>query len=158
MDAPCLIRPALDADVPGLAAIERRAFPDPWSEASFREAVTGPGAVVLIAEAGGKGAARGSIAGYVIGRALAGAGEILNLAVDEPFRRRGIARDLLDLALDRLQHLGAGEVFLEVRESNVAARLLYASRGFHPVGMRRAYYRSPKEDAVVLRRVPGRGA
>jgi ribosomal-protein-alanine N-acetyltransferase len=92
------------------------------------------------------------IVGYLIAREAAGTGEILNLAVDPPWRRRGIAWTLLDAGLVALQRRGTEEVYLEVRVSNDAARLLYQRAGFRPVGRRGGYYRNPLEDALVLRR------
>lgn len=156
MDVPYLIRPARPTDVAGIADIERRCFSDPWSEKSVADAVSGRGVTVFVAEwppAGGP-----ELAGYVVASVAGGAGEILNLAVDLPHRHKGIAGGLLDDALAHLDRIGVTEVFLEVRESNTSALSLYAARAFRPVGMRRAYYRNPKEDALVLRRVPGRGA
>jgi ribosomal-protein-alanine N-acetyltransferase len=66
-------------------------------------------------------------------------------------RGRGLGGKLLDAALDEVASRGADQVFLEVRESNHTARSLYASRGFTEVSRRRGYYRSPVEDALVLR-------
>jgi ribosomal-protein-alanine N-acetyltransferase len=91
------------------------------------------------------------IVGYLIAREAGGSGEILNLAVDPPQRRGGIARALLQSGLAALRRRGADEVFLEVRESNLAAQALYLSAGFRPVGQRAGYYRNPLEDALVLR-------
>jgi len=82
---------------------------------------------------------------------VAGTGEVLNLAIDPNRRRQGIARALLDEGLEELGSRGATEVFLEVRESNRPAQLLYKDAGFRPVGMRAKYYRNPSEDALVLR-------
>lgn len=73
--------------------------------------------------------------------------EILNIAVHPAARRRGIARALLVGLLQRL----TGEVFLEVRASNLAAIQLYESLQFARVGIRPAYYSHPTEDGVVLR-------
>jgi ribosomal-protein-alanine N-acetyltransferase len=97
------------------------------------------------------------IVGYLVAREAAGTGEILNLAVDPPHRRCGIARALLEAGLTALRHRQADEVFLEVRVSNEAAQALYRGAGFLPVGRRRAYYRNPVEDALVLRRALDRG-
>jgi len=58
---------------------------------------------------------------------------------------------LLEAGLAAFRRSRVDEVFLEVRESNTSARALYARHGFRPVGQRSAYYRNPKEDAVVLR-------
>lgn len=145
MDAPYRIRPAVLADAPALVAIERRCFGDPWSEASFREALTSVWNFVLVAQA-----ARG-VVGYLIGRETGGTGEVLNLAVSPEFRRRGVGEALLSAGLAAFRRSRTEEVFLEVRESNTSARALYARHGFRPVGQRSAYYRNPKEDAVVLR-------
>jgi len=145
MDAPYRIRSAVPADAAGLVAIERRAFSDPWSEASFREALTSPWSFGLVAEA------RRAPAGYLIGREVAGTGEVLNLAVAPEFRRRGIGGALLDAGLAALRRRKVDEVFLEVRESNISAQALYVGHGFRPVGQRAAYYRNPREDALVLR-------
>jgi [ribosomal protein S18]-alanine N-acetyltransferase len=145
MDAPCRIRPAVPADVNALLALERRVFSDPWSEASFHEAFTSAWTFGLVAET-----ARGT-AGYLIGREVAGTGEVLNLAVAPEFRRRGIAGALLEAGLAAFRRRRVDEVLLEVRESNHLAKALYMRRGFRPVGQRAAYYRNPKEDALVLR-------
>jgi [ribosomal protein S18]-alanine N-acetyltransferase len=145
MDAPYRIRSAVPADAAGLVAIERRAFSDPWSEASFREALVSPWTFGLLAETG-----RG-MAGYLIGREVAGTGEVLNLAVAPEFRRRGIGGALLEAGLAALRRRKVDEVFLEVRESNIEAQALYVGHGFRPVGQRAAYYRNPREDALVLR-------
>ena len=84
-------------------------------------------------------------------REAAGSGEILNLAVAPEFRRRGIGGTLLEEGLVAFHDRGAQEVFLEVRESNHSAQALYLARGFRPVGQRAAYYRNPRENALVLR-------
>jgi ribosomal-protein-alanine acetyltransferase len=145
MDARYRIRSAVPADAAGLVAIERRAFSDPWTEASFREALTSPWTFGLVAETGR------DAAGYLIGRDVAGTGEVLNLAVAPEFRRRGIGGALLQAGLAALRRRKVDEVFLEVRESNISAQALYLGYGFRPVGQRAAYYRNPKEDALVLR-------
>jgi len=66
-------------------------------------------------------------------------------------RRQGIGASLLDAALAEGRRRGAQNMYLEVRESNSAARRLYASRGFEELGRRRGYYKRPVEDAIVLR-------
>ena len=77
--------------------------------------------------------------------------EVLNLAVSPSCRGLGVGGMLLDAALSEAAAAGATSVFLEVRESNVAARALYASRGFTEISRRSRYYRKPVEDALVLR-------
>ena len=140
-----IIRQARASDAPRIHAIERASFGDPWSEASFREAMGAAWSFVLVADEGGV------VIGYLVGRDVAGTGEVLNLATDPARRRQGIARVLLDEGLEELGSRGATEVFLEVRESNRPAQLLYKDAGFRPVGMRAKYYHNPSEDALVLR-------
>ncbi len=144
MDAPFRIRSAILADAGALVGIERRCFSDPWSETSFREALDSPWSFGLVAHTGP------APAGYLIAREVAGTGEVLNLAVSPDFRRRGVARALLRAGLTFLRKRRVEEVYLEVRESNRTAQALYQSLGFRPVGQRAAYYRNPKEDALVL--------
>jgi len=90
----------------------------------------------------------GAVAGFIVSRGTAASErEILNLAVDPVFRRRGIATSLVR---DELAHDPA-DLFLELRDSNEAARKLYESLGFQEVGRRRDYYETPSETAIVMR-------
>lgn len=147
-----VVSPAERADLARVAEIERRSFADPWSAQSFREAYTNPHVLFLCAREaeGGEGAGVPTL-GYVVAWFVADEGEIANLAVDPDVRRRGIGAMLLDAALGEGARRGATAIYLEVRESNAAARRLYESRGFVEVGRRPGYYRRPVEDAVVLR-------
>ena len=140
------LRPALASDVAAMAEIEQRAFSDPWPASAFHDLLAQAYARLTAAFD-----ARGVLCGYCIVLHVLDEGEIANIAVAPTFRRRGIAARLLDDALAAAISLGLATVFLVVRLSNDAARGLYASRGFETVGRRRAYYREPLEDALVLR-------
>jgi ribosomal-protein-alanine N-acetyltransferase len=131
--------------VPAVHAIEAAAFTDPWSARDFRECLASD-VVFLVAEAPG-----GGVVGYLVAQHAADEGEILNLAVTPARHRGGIGRALVERALATLAGHDARRVFLEVRESNAAARALYAALGFEEVGRRPAYYRRPVEDAILLR-------
>jgi len=88
------------------------------------------------------------VIGFLVSRAVTtDEWEILNVAVAPEWRRRGVARDLL---MDLLTNL-EGAVFLEVRESNVAARNTYKSMGFKEVGWRPEYYQIPLEAGIVMK-------
>jgi ribosomal-protein-alanine N-acetyltransferase len=145
MDATWQIRPARTADGRRLVPLERRCFTDPWSQEAFEELFASPFGHGLIAER------LGVIEGYLVARAVAGEGEILNLAVAPEVRGQGLGALLLEAALERLMAAGAREVFLEVREGNAPAQALYHRRGFRAIGRRARYYRNPVEDAIVLR-------
>jgi ribosomal-protein-alanine acetyltransferase len=89
----------------------------------------------------------GRVAGYIVfQRASEGETEILNLAVDPKYRRRGVASALLRAVLER----SPGRVWLEVRVSNTAARNLYRKFGFTEAGIRQNYYANPPEDGIVM--------
>ena len=141
------ISPADEADLGAIAKIERAAFSDPWSERSFREALSQPAIFFVAARSDG-----GDVLGYVVAWFVADEGQIANLAVAPAGWGRGIGRALLTSALQEAVSRGATDVYLEVRDSNYRARRLYGSCGFREVGRRRNYYRLPVEDAVVLRR------
>ena len=145
------VGPVRDPDIGEIASIEARCFSDPWSERSFRDALSYRPIYFACAREPDSGASR--VLGYVVAWFAGGEGEIANLAVDPAARGRGIGSALLDAALEEARRQQASRVFLEVRSSNLRARQLYESRGFAEVGRRRRYYRRPVEDAVVLRRV-----
>ena len=91
----------------------------------------------------------GEVAGYLAMTLIPPEAEVCRVAVHPSFRRRGIGRRLL---LDFFRRHGEVDtVFLEVRQGNLAARGLYASLGFDPVGHRPRYYENPTEDAVVMK-------
>ena len=90
----------------------------------------------------------GRVAGFLVWRPLGvGECELLNLAVAPEFRRQGVARQLLEPLLNTCDC----ECFLEVRESNQAARIFYKSMGFQEVSLREKYYDSPVEAAIVMK-------
>jgi ribosomal-protein-alanine N-acetyltransferase len=150
--AASVVRLATAADVDAVAQLERRAFSDPWSRSSFATLLGRPHVLFAVAADGER------LLGYVVAWFAADEAEIANVAVDPEARGHGLGALLLDFALVEAERRGAASVFLEVRESNTAARRLYASRGFAGVGRRRGYYKKPLEDALVLRRALDQGA
>ena len=140
------VRPATKRDIDQIAAIERSSFTDPWSRGSFVGLLGDPRVFFAVACT-----ADGIVAGYVVAWFVVDEGEIANLAVAADARRKHLGSSLLDAALAAARERRVSSVYLEVRDSNTAARRLYASRGFKEIGRRRNYYRSPVEDALVLR-------
>ena len=125
-----MIRPGVFGDLPRIAEIQA-ASPEAaqWAVADYS---------YIVAEIDGE------VAGFAAWRGVGeGEGELLNIAVDPAYRRRGVADELLGA-------LPAGRIFIEVRESNAAARALYEGSGFTVIGRRRGYYHSPDEDGIVM--------
>ena len=118
-----------------------------WSEEQYRTALSSevPSRVGLIVED------EAGVQGFIVGRGLDAEWEIENIAVAGPTRRRGLGTRLLGEFLDLARGRGARAVFLEVRESNLAARRLYEKWAFVESGRRKRYYRDPEEDAIVFR-------
>lgn len=142
-----LIRDMGFDDVAAVIAVERAAYPFPWSEGIFRDCLR-VGYYCCVIE----------LDGVLIGHAVmaSGAGEahVLNLCVDQRYRCRGIGGAVLEHLMEFARSVGASDVFLEVRPSNTTAVRLYHSHGFSQVGIRRGYYQAVdgREDAVVLGR------
>ncbi len=135
------LRPARPADIDALAGIEQESFPDPsWKAPDFlRYDCT-------VAEVGSR------IAGFLVSHQISPGTpetpperEILNIAVAIEFRRLGVATRLLNNEVQRRATL-----FLEVRETNTAALHLYTNAGFRRIALRRDYYDSPTESAIVM--------
>ena len=91
------------------------------------------------------------ILGFIVGRQLGPEWEIENIAVTGSARRRGLGTRLLGEFIRLVQGRGGRQIFLEVRESNLAARALYEKWAFIEAGRRKQYYAHPNEDAVVLK-------
>ena len=142
--SPPTLRALTVADLPAVVAIERRVFPDPWSDAFFRGELDQALVFARVAER------EGQLAGYLVAWLGAGSGHIGNLAVVPEHRRRGVAAALLAELLAHARALGVGAVTLEVRVSNFAAQALYGAHGFRLAGLRRGYYRDTGEDALVM--------
>lgn len=93
----------------------------------------------------------GNVVGFIVGRQVEDEWEIENIAVTGTARRRGLGSRLVGELLDLARSRGGKSVFLEVRESNRAARSLYEKWAFIEVGRRKMYYQNPAEDALVLK-------
>jgi len=91
------------------------------------------------------------VQGFVVARVVGEEWEIENIAIAGPARRRGLGTRLLGELLDLARAKGAASVFLEVRESNRAARALYEKWSFLESGHRQRYYKEPEEDAILYR-------
>lgn len=139
-----IVRKAVAADIPAVAALERSEFPDGADEGMLARLLDAEGGVILAAEEGG------GLLGYIWARFVLDEGDIGNIAVAPGFRRRGAGAALLKALLEEAERRQAAVVQLEVRESNLAARRLYEKNGFETVGKRKNYYEKPAEDAILM--------
>ena len=141
-----VIRDASARDLPAVVGIERVSFSDPWTVGMFtRHLPPRAGAQFLVADKSG------DILGFALSQAVMDESELLNIAVAPAARKNGVGAELLDAMMVRCTKAGAASMWLEVRASNASAHRLYESRGFVSAGLRKRYYQSPREDAIVLR-------
>ena len=129
-----------------VAALEAICFHDPWSEKSVASELTNPLSLWLVALDVDR------VAGYVGSQSVLGESDMMNVAVHPDFRRQGIAEKLCLALVDALKEKGNHCLTLEVRASNDPAKTLYEKLGFQQIGLRKNYYRNPKEDACILRK------
>jgi ribosomal-protein-alanine N-acetyltransferase len=137
----------MKSDLPQILKIERSAHFMPWGEQAFLDTMTVGDVFPVVL-------ANGEIAGYGVLRILWREAELLNVAVAASWQRRGLGRYLVATLLQSALRHGAPQVFLEVRESNTGAQMLYREMGFEVIGSRKAYYACPegkREDAQLMR-------
>ena len=140
-----VVRPITSADVDAVANLDATTSGVAhWQRDDYARAAE-PGSAIQcrVAEIAGE------IIGFITARTTLGETEILNIAVAKAHRRQGVARKLVE---DQLDFRGTNVLFLEVRESNSAARRFYEKMAFCETGRRRGYYSNPTEDALLLRR------
>ena len=140
--------PLTVADLGAVLAIENAAYEFPWTRGNFIDALAAGN------HAQGLRDAAGTLCAYCV--AMAGVQEmhLLNLTVAPPYQHRGLARLMLDALVAASGAADARWLWLEVRESNQRAQVVYRRYGFEPIGVRRGYYPAAggqREDAIVMR-------
>ena len=130
-----------------VAELEKICFgTEAWSERSVASELTNSLSLWLVAEE------EGNVWGYVGSQTVMDETDMMNIAVHPEHRKQGIAAALVNNLVDALRTRGSHSLMLEVRASNDPARKLYDKLGFQQVGLRKNYYRNPKEDACILRK------
>lgn len=129
-----------------VAELEKLCFSDPWSVGSVASELENELAYWLVAEEDGR------VAGYVGSQTVMGETDMMNVAVHPDFRRGGVAEALVSALIAGLKKQGSHCLTLEVRSSNEPAQKLYEKLGFSQIGLRKNYYRNPREDALILRK------
>jgi ribosomal-protein-alanine N-acetyltransferase len=144
---PLEIRPLAYSDLPGVIAVERRAFPSPWSLAMFVLELSKPTSICVGA------ISNDELTGYLICSRYHTVWHLMNVAVDLDCRRLGVASRLIE---HLIEEAGEDERYtLEVRVSNTEAIVMYESFGFRSAGVRRRYYHDNNEDALIMWRTQG---
>jgi [ribosomal protein S18]-alanine N-acetyltransferase len=146
MNEPLDIRRLTYADLPQVIAIERRAFPTPWSLAMFVLELSKPSGICLAALRDDR------MVGYLVCSRYDTVWHLMNVAVDDRLLRRGIATALIE-RLFELADSPHEQYTLEVRTSNDGAIKLYERFGFRAAGRRRGYYHDNREDALIMWRI-----
>ncbi len=141
------LRPMEEADIHEILAIERAAYPYPWTETIFQDCLR-VGYCCWVFERDGL------ICAYGVMSVAVGESHILNICVHPDSQGNGLGRDILDYLLNIARKHKADMIFLEVRPSNAIAKQLYFGAGFDEVGIRRNYYptETGREDAVIMAR------
>ena len=134
-----------ESHVAAVAALEKLCFADPWSLSSVASELKNPLALWLVA------VEEDVVCGYIGSQSVMGESDMMNVAVHPDHRRKGLG-EMLVLALCEALSGENTSLALEVRSSNAPAISLYEKLGFVQVGLRRNYYRNPKEDALILRK------
>ena len=134
------------AHVSQVARLEALCFSDPWSESSVASELENELSLWLVALEGD------TLAGYVGSQTVMGETDMMNVAVHPDFRRQGVGESLILALVEQLKALDSHSLTLEVRASNAPASSLYEKLGFSQVGLRKNYYRNPREDACILQK------
>jgi len=129
-----------------VAQLEKVCFADPWSEKSIASELDNQWALWLVAQEDD------TVVGYIGSQTAVDETDVMNVAVHPDHRRKGIAEALIEMLIKHLKERGSHALMLEVRASNAPAIALYEKIGFQQVGLRKNYYRNPREDALILRK------
>lgn len=130
-----------ESDVGDIVRLEKAYIECPWSEQNIMASLRNEGCVILKAVEGNE------TIGYAGVELVLDEGNILNIAVDEKFRRSGVASALMRELESRALVACAEKLFLEVNEKNVGAIELYSGLGFTAISERRRYY---GDDSAII--------
>jgi len=133
-----------DEDIKEVASLEKISFDSFWSKGTFQKLLTRHDIEAWVAVKDAE------LVGYAVLSYFGNEAELTNIVVTEENRKLGIGSRLLSKIIDVAVGLRIEKIFLEVRSSNEQAGILYERFGFHQMGVRKGYYKNPKEDAQIL--------
>lgn len=133
-------------DLEGVMEIENDNFSSPWTETGFFSFLIRDDTLFLVAEE------EGEILGYCGVVMVMDEGDITNVSVAKKRQNQGIGKRLVNTLIKKTEEAGVTRLFLEVRAGNGSAIHVYEQMGFKQNGVRKNYYESPVEDALVMAR------
>jgi len=139
-----MIRLMQAADVEVVAKIEKSVQSHPWTLKQFEDAVTAYQSTVIEVQ--------GQVAGFCILQPVLDEANLLLMAIDPAQQGQGLGYQLLEASVAMLKN-NPVQIFLEVRESNLAAIKLYEKSGFHQIDLRKNYYpnaNGSREHAIIM--------
>ncbi len=131
-------------DINEMLKIEKRSFHSHWSRQTFVDELSSENGHYVAARQDGR------ILGYSGFRYVLDEGHITTLAVAPRMRKKGVGTKLIERLIKDASAKGLKKLFLEVRQSNIAAQKIYKKLGFKVIDRRREYYQHPSEDALVM--------
>jgi ribosomal-protein-alanine N-acetyltransferase len=134
----------LTKDIDAVVAIEIESFSIPWSKDAFEDEMKNSKAYYVVMEEDN------IIIGYGGFWKIFEEGHFTNLAITPAYRKKGLAKKLIEAMLNYCRTLDIQNATLEVRESNISALKAYSALGFCVEGKRRRYYTNPVEDALIM--------
>ena len=138
------IRWMIRRDMQEVLDIERGSFEFPWFEEDFIRCLRQRNCIGMVAEHGER------VVGFMIYELHKTRLHILNFAVSDEFRRRGVGRQMIEKLVSKLSSQRRTRITLEVRETNLSAQLFFKQAGFRAVTVLRAYYEDSPEDAYLM--------
>jgi ribosomal-protein-alanine N-acetyltransferase len=141
---PIHLRWMIRRDMPEVLTIEQASFTFPWSEDDFVRCLRARNCIGFVAECAER------VVGYMVYELQKHRLHLLNLAVHECYRRRGVGHQLIRNLVGKLSHDRRSRILLEVRDTNLQAQLFFRAQGFRAVSVLRRLYDDTAEDAFLF--------
>ncbi len=141
---PVHVRWMIRRDMPDVLRIEQQAFEFPWYEEDFVRCLRQRNCIGMVAEASER------VVGFMVYELHKHRLHILNFAVDDRLRRRGVGSQMANKLIGKLSHDRRSRILLEIRETNLPAQLFFRNLGFRATTVLRQFYEDTPEDAYLM--------